>query len=176
MSNNTCAEFEQYVHRVYDERLQQLDNEIELACANAKKDIISQAEKEVELFTRNAHGRFKNERAEQVAQAKLHSDTVIAQTLDKMRKETYAVFLDKLSSSKQRTTLFEKLLTEIKSIVKKDGVLLKDCELYAWKNAGLKQVSCTLEDPVVKAETQTTVYEYSLIDWFTKEFKKEARK
>jgi len=176
MSNNTCAEFEQYVHHVYDERLQELEKEIDSACLEAKEEILTQSKKEIELFTRNAHSRFKNERAEQVAQAKLHSDTIIANTLDKIRKETYTVFLDKLSSSKQRDTLFEKLLVEIKSMVKKDGVLLKDCTLHAWKEAGLKQVKCDLDVPVVMAETQTTVYEYSLVDWFTKEFKKEARK
>ena len=61
-------------------------------------------------------------------------------------------------------------------MVKKDGVLLKDCTLHAWDKVSLANVKCDLKNPIVKAETETTVYEYSLVEWFKKEFKKEARK
>ena len=176
MSDKTCVQFEQYVHQVYDERLQQLDKEIESACTTAKEQILSVTKGEIELFTRNAQSRFNNDRAEQVAQAKLHADTMVAQHLNKLESQAYKLFLEKLGVSKNRDALFTKLLSEIKTMVKKDGVLLKDCTLHAWDKVSLANVKCDLKNPIVKAETETTVYEYSLVEWFKKEFKREARK
>ena len=92
MSDKTCVQFEQYVHQVYDERLQQLDEEIESACTSAKEQILSVTKGEIELFTRNAQSRFNNDRAEQVAQAKLHADTMVAQHLNKLESQAYKLF------------------------------------------------------------------------------------
>jgi len=175
MSDLTCKEFEQYVHRVYDERLAKLDSDIKTACDGARKLILDQVKSETELFTRNVESRLMNERAEKVAQAKLHADTIYAQAVNALQKETYQVFLSHLESSSKLDSLFESFVEKLKVQVKKDGVLLKDCTISAWNKVNLKTVDCTLTNPLVQAETKTTVYEYSLIDWFNTEFIKEVR-
>lgn len=175
MSDLTCKEFEQYVHRVYDERLAKLDSDIRSACDNVRKKIIAETENEIKLFTRNSEARLMNHRAEKVAQAKLHADTVYAQAINTLQKETYAVFLQHLASSKELNNLFESFLHNLKDQVKSDGFLLKDCTLNAWDKVSLKSVHCTLSSPIVQIETKTTVYEYSLIDWFKHQFIKEVR-